>query len=298
MRINQEFRDVLSMQLLTFGFTDNGDSRSFSLNGVIVRFLPANHLPHRPLRGAVAKQGDSGKMYTVNLRNQFAARQILNIPASATTEIDIRNIAAKEAEKNDKLLTRRNRLCEEIKAYCDERRVPVEYKPSKTQNRTVTFTLRGWEHVLFRLQYDAEHNKFYVRMAGDHLLYDDVEDEEDEFFAWVENGNDVAAWAEKAFDPKMPAQGNDQISTLGEPGQWLHWMFTYGVDKLETIEVMTHRKSDSQLVNALIPDDSYEVTLSTIKFIDRLPFFKPREKKPSREYEAKKARPKLDISNE
>lgn len=293
MRINQEFRDALTFQMLQFGFQPSTDGKRLSQNGVVAQFLPANRRP-------TDREPDETRFYTLTLCNMFAHRQVLEIPPDKKLEIDIRDILLDESLKNEDLFSRREKLCDEIKAYCEERRLRVNWGVAKLQPRAIQFTLRGWEHVLFRLQYDSEHNKFYARMSGDHLLYDDVEDEEDEFFAWVENGNDVAAWAEKSFDPKEPAQGNNQISTLGEPGQWLHWMFTYGFDKLETLEVMTHRKSDSQLVNALLPNDDFEVTLSTLTFIDRVPYFHPREKEepaPSRDM-TKKKRPKLDISNE
>ena len=298
MRINQEFRDVLTFQMLQFGFMPSSDGKRLSQNGVTLQFLPANRRPTDP-------DPENTRFYTLTARNMFTRRQVLEIPSDKKLEIDIRDILLDESLKNEDLFSRREKLCDEIKAYCEERRLRVNWGVAKLQPRVIQFTLRGWEHVVFRIYYEPEHNKFYVRMPGDYNLFeidrgDPLRDEENEFYAWVENGNDVAAWAEKSFDPKMPAQGNNKISTLGEPGQWLHWMFTYGFDKLETLEVMTHRKSDNQLVNALLPNDDFEVTLSTLTFIDQLPFFKPRENEepaPSRDM-TKTKRPKLDISNE
>lgn len=296
MRINQEFRDVLTFQLLQFGFQPSTDGKRLSQNGVVAQFLPANRRP-------TDREPDETRFYTLTLRNMFARRQIVDFDAAAKAEIDVRNLAIDESNKNEELFARRERLCNDIKTYCEERRLQVNWIVAKLQPRVVKFTLYGWEHVVFSIYYEASHNKFYVRMAGDYNLFEidrgDQLRDESEFYAWVENGNDVAAWAEKSFDPKEPAQGNNQISTLGEPGQWLHWMFTYGFDKLETLEVMTHRKSDSQLVNALLPNDDFEVTLSTLTFIDRVPYFHPREKEePAPSCEKKCKRPKLDISNE
>jgi hypothetical protein len=298
-RINQEFRDVLTFQLLQFGFQPSTDGKRLSQNGVVAQFLPANRRP-------TDREPEESRFYTLTMRNMFARSQIVQPSLDANSEIDVRNVLLNESNKNEDLFARRERLCNEIKTYCAERRLQVNWNVAKLQPRVVKFTLRGWEHVVFSIYYEPGHNKFYVRMPGDYCLFeidrgDQLRDEESDFYAWVENGNDVAAWAAKSFDPKEPAQGNNQISTLGEPGQWLHWMFTYGFDKLETLEVMTHRKSDSQLVNALLPVDDFEVTLSTLTFIDRVPYFHPREKEepaPSRDTTKRKSRIKLDISNE
>jgi len=293
-RINQEFRDVLVYQLLDFGFTESESGRIYTNSGIVIRFLLG-------CRRDTDTEPKGTRFYTFTIRNLYSTRAGVTLPLSITSETEVRNIAMCEVDRNMAIFSRRDRICKEIQLYCEERHVPVSYHESLPRSRTTIFTLRGWEHVLFRLRFESENHKFYVTMAGDYLLHgnDTNEEESNEFYPWVENGNDVAEWAAKSFDPRIPIQGDKQISTLGAPGQWLHWMFTYGFAKLDTLEVETRRTSNNTVVSELLEEDINNVTLSVITFIERPPTFWPIDRHVSKSVgTGKKKRPELDISNE
>jgi len=265
MRVSKTIGDELATRLQAYGFTRLAPTKNvLRFRGVTVRMQWCPDYDGSPYVSLVISNRLIGDTY-----NHGGSKRLYSVDF-------LHNAVLKMVEANEKLLYRREKIAKEIIAYCEERRVPVSCQEFDTPSASLRFFLKGWEHSLFNIVYHRELKKFYVNIADpsvEFLTAEDTDDDE-EYYAWVENGNDVAEQAAKKFGPNPCVQTKNVIQTLENPAMWLHWMFTYGFDKLGTLEVRTYRQSDDIVINALIDEEMEEHTLYTLEFIDDLPSHK------------------------